>query len=192
MSSDPPCAAAAALIAELGLEAHPEGGWYRRVYTSSVRSSPAAAAPPSPGGAAAWPHFASSSSPAGAAAERPAATAIHYLLTAGSVSRLHVLKSDELWFHHAGGALTVLERRGDGSVTATQLGGGPGVRAFHSVAAGTAFGAELPPGSGWALVSCVVVPGFDFADWRLVSRDEALAGLDPASAEAEALRRITL
>ena len=163
-----PCAAQE-LIKQLGLVEHPEGGYYQRIYTASAAST---------------------------APNRAAATAIHYLLVRGRVSRLHSLLSDELWFHHAGDALTVVEvaRSGPtlgGSVVQTRLGGGGGGgRLFHAVHAGTAFGAELPEGSEWALVSCVVVPGFDFADWRLVSRAEAVAGIEDAAARA-VLERLT-
>ena len=66
--------------AALGLEPHPEGGWFRRIYASSV---PVA-------------------TPAG---ERPTATCIHYLLTPGEESAWHVVTSDELWLWHGPGTL---------------------------------------------------------------------------------------
>jgi Cu/Ag efflux pump CusA len=50
------------------------------------------------------------------------------------------------------------------------------------------IGALLADGVEWALVSCVVAPGFDFADWRLEDPTQFIAGL-PAS-EAALLARL--
>ena len=38
-----------------------------------------------------------------------------------------------------------------------------------------AGGPHLPAQHAWALVSCVVTPGFDFADFELAERDALLA-----------------
>ena len=38
-----------------------------------------------------------------------------------------------------------------------------------------AGGPHLPAQHAWALVSCVVTPGFDFADFELADRDALLA-----------------
>ena len=143
---------ATAWIARLQLAPHPEGGHFRRFWASSAESAPG----------------------------RPAATAIYYLLEAGSVSRLHSLRSsEEVWLWHAGGALTVVEVEvaaeagGRARVRSTELGPGAGVLT-HVVPAGRIFGARLPAASPWALVSCVVSPGFDFAEWRLEPLTDAL------------------
>jgi predicted cupin superfamily sugar epimerase len=136
-----------ATAAALGLEAHPEGGWFRRIYASSV-------AVQTPGG------------------ERPTATCIHYLLTAGEESAWHVVSSDELWLWHGPGTLELLL----GGEATTPSGGPTLVRLGRDVAAGEVPAAVVPAGvwqaarlatSAEALVSCVVSPGFDFADWRL-------------------------
>ena len=65
---------AAALIAQLELQPHPEGGYYRELYRSPHRVQP------DDGRAA-----------------RPALTAIYFLLAAGQHSRWHRLRSDEVW-----------------------------------------------------------------------------------------------
>ncbi|WP_062288292.1 cupin domain-containing protein [Demequina phytophila] len=131
----------------LGLEAHPEGGWFRRTYTSRM---PVATA----GG------------------ERPAATIIHYLLTAGEESAWHVVTSDEMWLWHGPGALE-LRLGGSGETpddapVAVVLGPdlGAGQVAQCLVPAGVWQAARLVADEE-VLVSCVVSPGFDFADWRL-------------------------
>ncbi len=64
----------------LALEPHPEGGWFRRMWTGSYAVD----------------------TPAG---PRPAATCIHYLLRPDERSAWHVVTSDEVWLWHGPGAL---------------------------------------------------------------------------------------
>jgi hypothetical protein len=64
---------------ELELEPHPEGGWFRRTWTS----------------------------PALLDGARPAATAILFLLAPGERSAPHVVDADELWLWHGPGTLTL-------------------------------------------------------------------------------------
>lgn len=131
---------------ELDLLPHPEGGWYRRTWASSVEVS------------------------AGQAGSRPSATAIYFLLPAGQSSAWHAVASDELWFWHHGGPLTLsLGGRGARPVTggteSISLGAGPGRTPQAIVAAGTWQRADACTTSE-TLVSCAVSPGFDFADFR--------------------------
>jgi predicted cupin superfamily sugar epimerase len=96
-------------------------------------------------------------SPEGYRGPRSAATAIYFLLHPGEESRWHVVRSDELWFWHGGGPLELrLGGPGDepSDGRAVLLGGDPGA-------------GQQPAGHAPVLVSCVVVPGFDFADFRL-------------------------
>ncbi|GJF07221.1 cupin [Pseudonocardia sp. D17] len=136
---------APALATLLGLAPHPEGGWYRRTWTAPTTTS--------------TPH-----------GPRPSATAILYLLD--DVSAWHRVRSTELWCWHSGspvGLATGGDGPGPGAPVETVL-GPPGT------AAGTLPQREIPPGV-WqtarllgaepALVSCVVSPGFDFADFEL-------------------------
>ena len=128
-----------ALAAALDLEPHPEGGWYRRTWTSSVTVD----------------------TPRGV---RPTTTVILYLLD--GTSRWHRVHSSELWC------------RNSGSPIALSTGGGaelPGDAVEHRldfrhpqvlVPAGTWQTARLL-GPDPALVTCVVSPGFDFADFEL-------------------------
>ena len=71
---------ARAVIERLELKPHPEGGWFRRTWTSPI-------AVDTPNGA------------------RPAGTCIHYLLQADERSEWHVVTSDELWLWHCPGRL---------------------------------------------------------------------------------------
>lgn len=127
------------LIEALALEPHPEGGWYRQTW----------AAPTAPG-------------------ERPVGTAIHFLLRAGERSRWHRVDADEIWLHHAGAPLTL-------SLAATDAGPARDVTLGPDVLAGQAPQVVVPAGhwqaaaplGAFALVSCVVCPGFRFEGFTL-------------------------
>jgi uncharacterized protein len=134
-----------ALAASLGLEPHPEGGWYRQTWASPVRVT-------LPDGRV-----------------RPTATLIHFLLQAGESSAWHRVASDELWLAHQG---TVTLEVGGSGARPTE---GSAARVGTDLAAGEQPQVLVPagvwqrtvPGDGDALVSCLVSPGFDFADFEL-------------------------
>lgn len=130
------------LAVRLDLAPHPEGGWYRRTWASPVTVT-------LPDGRV-----------------RPTATLIYFLLPAGERSAWHRVSSDEIWLAHTG--TVTVELGGDGAAPdaagATRL----------SIGGTTAQG--LVPAGVWqrtlvaeadALVSCLVSPGFDFADFEL-------------------------
>ena len=126
----------------LDLAPHPEGGWFRRTWTS-----PNAVETPN--------------------GPRPAATCIHYLLQPDESSAWHVVTSDELWLWHGPGRLE-LSLGGDGADPAAPavVVLGPSDAAQVLVPAGV-WQAARPLDAAEVLVSCFVSPGFDFADWRL-------------------------
>jgi len=128
------------LAVALDLAPHPEGGWYRRTWTSPVVVE----------------------TPAG---PRPSATAVLYLLD--GVSRWHRVRSAELWCWHRGSAVE-LRRGGTGDApSSTAHGRLDGDQPQLEVPAGTWQTARLL-GPDPALVTCVVSPGFDFADFELL------------------------
>lgn len=131
------------LAAALDLDAHPEGGWYRRTWASPVTVETAHG-------------------------PRPTATAILYLLDGRS--RWHRVRSEEIWMWHSGSPVELADGGGgdepDGSPP--EILGPPdgGALPQRRIPAGhwqraTLIGAEP------ALVSCVVSPGFDFADFEM-------------------------
>ncbi len=139
---------ARAIIEQLGLTPHPEGGWYRETWRADA----------APG-------------------ERASATAILFLLDAGERSHWHRVDAAELWLWHAGAPL--LLRRApsdDGPIEDARLG--------PDILAGDTPQLLVSPGhwqstetlSDWALVSCIVSPGFDFSGFTL-----APPGWAPAS-----------
>ena len=177
---------AADLAATLGLEPHPEGGFFRETYRADE---------------IVW-------TPRG---ERAASTAILFLVTASAISRLHRLASDELWVFQGGLPLEIvtlapggeLEKRvlGDlegtvrtpgstadetdsGSATAPSPAWSPQalVLAGSWQGARLAGGPHLPASRAWALVSCIVSPGFEYEDFELGERDALLAAY-PQNAE---------
>lgn len=127
------------LAVALDLAPHPEGGWYRRTWTSPV----VVATPYGP---------------------RPSATAILYLFDAPG--RWHRVRSTELWCRHSGPeADLVLGGDGPDPVPGARLRLGP-AGPQQEVPPGVWQRAE-PAGPGAVLVTCVVSPGFDVADFEL-------------------------
>lgn len=139
------------LVEALGLQPHPEGGWFRETWRSGIALHPD-----------------------GYDGERASATAIYFLLGPGDESRWHVVRSAEIWLWHSGSPLH-LQLGGDGEAPGQEpetLTLGP------DVATGHAPQAVVPPGvwqrarpvdhEGETLVSCLVSPGFDFADFRML------------------------
>ncbi len=133
----------------LDLAPHPEGGFYRETWRSEMTIGPEAL-PPDYGG------------------PRSAGTAILFVLMPGQQSAWHTVRSAELWLHHRGSPL-ILEH-GPDPETATQWILGPDVEAGQhpqALVPGQHWSRARPAGSEPSLVSCVVVPGFDFADFHL-------------------------
>ena len=147
----------------LDLKPHPEGGWYRETWRGGPETVPV-----------------------GYPGPRAAATVIYFLLRPGEESRWHRVRSDEVWLWHSGGPLTLLDG-GAGDRPAAEAPVRNGTSAGTSVTLGPDLAAgQVPhhviPGGHWqtarpaddteVLVSCVVAPGFDFADFELLPADD--------------------
>jgi len=157
------------LIAKLDLRPLPrEGGWFRQTWT----------APPV------------------AAGERPAGTAIYFLITPENFSAFHRLATDEVWHFYAGDPVELVELDPQtGAKQRVQLGAevlGDAVPQ-HVVRQGIWQGARLAPGvepiRGWALLGCTLAPGWDEADFMLGNRTELLAQFPVAQEEIMLLTR---
>lgn len=133
---------AADIIRRLDLLPHPEGGYYRETFRSALVLD-------LPDGR-----------------HRPAATAIYFLLPAGTWSGWHRVASDEVWHHYAGGALR-LHLLGRGTVRLDDD------EPQQVVPAGVWQAAE--PERDAVLCGCTVAPGFDFADFELGTAERLLA-----------------
>ncbi len=118
------------------------------------------------------------------------ATAIYYLLTPGSFSALHRLKSDEIFHFYAGDPVELFTLFPNGRMRRAVLGQNmaEGQRPQIIVPRGVWQGARLLPGGRWALLGTTVAPGFEYADFEL-GRRNALAKKYPD--HKEAIRALT-
>jgi len=101
---------------------------------------------------------------------RPAATLIHFLLPAGESSAWHRVASSEIWIWNGQGAVQ-LELGGDGDepdTDETPVLGGRLLRGERTqVLIGPNVWQRTVPSDEDALASCLVSPGFDFADFSM-------------------------
>jgi predicted cupin superfamily sugar epimerase len=138
-------------IEKLGLAPHAEGGWYREIWRSDLEIPQDAL-------------------PAGYGGPRPACTSIYFLLREGERSAWHRVRSAEIWLWHAGGTLEL--RLGGGGASpgpeeTRLLGPGAESAGFQAVVAPGVWQSAGLCGGGFALVSCVVSPGFHWQDFSL-------------------------
>ena len=136
---------ALSIVEALGLMPHPEGGWYRETWRAS-----------------------------GGEGQRSPGTAILYLLEAGCRSHWHRVDADEMWLWHAGAPLDLLIADANDVNPARITLGGDISRGYTPQALVPATRWQAAEAHhGWALVSCVVVPGFDFAGFEMAPPDWA-------------------
>jgi len=126
------------IIRKLGLQPHPEGGHYRETWRT-----------PAPAG------------------ERPAGTAIYYLLREGEVSHWHRVDAAEIWHWYAGVALELSLSAGGKSVERLVLGNelNAGQRPQIIVPANCWQSARSL--GEWTLTGCTVSPGFEFDGFEM-------------------------
>ena len=141
-------------VERLGLLPHPEGGFFKESYRSSMSLSSDAIGDAFNG-------------------SRSISTGIYYLLTGTDFSALHRIASDEMWHFYAGSPLRVEGLHSDGTredwVLSNELGHG---LPQAIVPAGVWFGSRLVNPDGFALVGCTVAPGFDFGDFEMGNRGQ--------------------
>ncbi|MBH0781481.1 cupin domain-containing protein [Nocardia bovistercoris] len=128
------------LAAALDLQPHPEGGWFRETWRTTTEFTPD-----------------------GYPGVRASATGIYFLLMPGEHSAPHTVTSDEVWLWHRGGPLAL-------DIAGTEIILGPDIEAGQrpqALVPGGATQSARPLTHTYALVSCVVSPGFDFADFRM-------------------------
>ncbi len=144
-------------IEKLGLAKHPEGGYYRGIYRSGEII----------------PHNAL---PARYSGERSFSTSIYFLLRGNETSRLHRLKSDELWHFYAGSPLNIHVIDPGGKHFTTKLGSDfeEGQVFQYTIEKGCWFGAIVNDPSSYSLLGCTVAPGFDFDDFELGQREQLI------------------
>ena len=134
-------------IENLGLEKHPEGGYYRETYRHEKIVE-----------------------------GRNLATNIFYLLPSQIPSRFHRLKYNEYWYFHYGSPLNLYFFTPQGHFEQHILGDDPerDQKLSLLVPGGTIFGGEVTEPGSFVLVSCNMAPGFQFEDFEMFTREEML------------------
>lgn len=145
----------AAIVERLDLAPHPEGGYFAETYRSE-RS----------------------------AGERAFSTAIYFLVTAASPSRMHRVAADEMWHFYRGDPLEMLQLGPSGPSHVASIGSdlAAGQSPQVLVPARTWQGTRVAPGGRYALVGATVTPGFDFADFEMGDAETLIAAY-PAHAD---------
>ena len=152
-----------------------EGGYFRQVWRSEPRVPNETLGAPYPPGES-----------------HPMGTLIYFLLTTDSFSAMHRLPSPEHWFYHLGDPAEMLLLHPDGSGEQRIL--GPdlfGEQAIQLTTPRNSWqGTRLlttPGNCGFCLVSCVMVPGFEWNDFETCEVNTLVAQY-PKYAEAIRLR----
>jgi predicted cupin superfamily sugar epimerase len=135
---------AAAIIARLGLQPHPEGGHYLETWRAPARKG-----------------------------ERAAGTSIYYLLRAGERSHWHRVDAAEIWHFYAGDplALAIAPAAGDRQASRHVL--GPDLsrgQLPQLVVPAGAWQMAVSMGT-WTLVGCTVSPAFEPGGFELAPPD---------------------
>lgn len=139
-------------IEQLGLIAHPEGGYYKETFRS--------------------PQILSEESLGqGYAGSRNVCTAIYFLVTSEKPSHFHRLATDEVWHHYAGNPLELVFIHPNGELESKWLGKSEAAHCMPQLLApaGSWFAGKVV--EGFALCGCTMAPGFDFADFELAGRN---------------------
>jgi predicted cupin superfamily sugar epimerase len=151
------------IIERMGLEPHPEGGFYKETYRCSEQASIGEGK-----------------------ATRNLSTSIYFLLGRDDVSKLHSIRSDEIWYHHEGDPVEIIDIDESGHTRFRVCGAvSDGYEPQIVVPKGNLFGARLLGGTsaGYGLVSCSVAPGFDFEDFdmpALSQIEKKYSNVDPS------------
>ena len=131
---------AAGIIAALGLERHPEGGWYAETF----RDSPT-------GG-------------------RAHSTAIYFLLEQDDVSAWHRVKdAAEVWHHYAGAPLEMTLCEPEADRVTHFLGNNLAAGEHPQIVVPAGCWQTARSLGAWTLCGCTVAPGFEFAQFELAA-----------------------
>ncbi len=136
------------IIAQLSLQPHPEGGWYRETWRAEAGQG-----------------------------ERAAGTAIYYLLDVGEYSDWHRVDAAEIWHRYAGAPLSLTVSPDGHDAEAWVLGSEIMAGQLPQRIVPPNWWQCATSLGGWTLVGCTVSPGFEFdkfemapPDWRPVPR----------------------
>ncbi len=144
-------------IEKLKLLPHPEGGFYKETYRSDEIIN--------------RDHL-----PKRFTGHRNISTSIYYLLQNGQYSKLHRIKSDEIWHFYDGCGLIIYSIDKNGKLTENKLGINieEGESPLIIIKAGDWFGAKVSKPGSYCVAGCTVSPGFHFEDFEMGNREELL------------------
>lgn len=127
------------IIARLGLQPHPEGGWYRQTWAAEA----------APG-------------------QRPSGTCIYFLLAAGERSHWHRVDAAEVWHFYAGAPLILsLSAGAEGPAEEHALGPELPAGQVPQIVVPPGWWQAARSTGEWTLVGCTVSPGFRFEGFTL-------------------------
>lgn len=134
------------IIAKYQLQSHPEGGYFRRIWTSVEKDLN----------------------------NRAQSSHIYYLLEPNDFSAFHRLDCEELWHHYEGASVEIILLHTNGVLERLYLGKDidAGEQPTRIVGANTWFSARGRSDEQHAFVGCTVVPEFDFTSFELAERHE--------------------
>ena len=155
------------LIKSLKLDEHPEGGWYKRAYTSEFKL---------------LNQKSLNSTVNLHKFPRPLTTSIYYMLCHQQYSAIHKIPCDELWHWYSGDDIVIVElqRNTDNQITgySETILGNSTQQYVYNVSANTYFSAyrinNKQPSNGYVLVGCTVVPGFELDEWIMPDRKQLI------------------
>jgi len=137
------------LISELGLQPHPEGGYFREVFRSAHKVQPLDERSP-----------------------RSALTTIYFLLTRGQYGRWHRVASDEVWHFYEGDPVELYWIDSQDAVNQELLGTGTSNARPMCVVPAGCWQAARPVGE-YCFLGTDVSPGFEFQDFEMISDGSA-------------------
>jgi uncharacterized protein len=144
-------------VAKLGMNPHPEGGYYKETFQSEEQISDRELSVNFEG-------------------RRKLYTSIYFLLTSDDVSHFHRLKSDELWYYHGGSSLSIHVIDESGEYKEIKLGMNLDAGEIPQVLVkkNSIFGSSVSEKDTCSLVGCMVSPGFEFQDFELFTQEELM------------------
>lgn len=133
------------IIKQLQLKKHPEGGYYKEIYRSSL--------------------LLHKDLPNNFSEKRNCSTAIYYLLSSDTISKMHNIKSDEIWHYYSGTSDLELYYINNNKLIKKILSKN---NPLEIVPAGCFMAAKLTNifAKNYVLMGCTVSPGFDFNDFK--------------------------
>lgn len=134
------------LIEKYELEGHPEGGYFKEVYTA--------------------PYMYEES--------RETGGSIYFMLGENDISHMHVIDCDEIWYFHEGCGMKITLIDEKGNITSEKLGMNfdENEKAMVVIPKGVMFAAENLDKTSYTFVSCATTPQFQYQGFKLVPEDE--------------------